>query len=220
MPDIIKGQQIQRTSLHYEERLWKAGIVHVCGLDEVGRGSLAGPVMACAVIFERNFYHSDVTDSKLITAKKREVLEHLLIREAIDWQVGYATPEEIDYLNIRQATFLAMRRAMGALKVKPDYALVDGESLPRGICPSSGIFKGDRKSFTIAAASIIAKQYRDALMIEKSSRYPEYRFDKNKGYGTEEHIEAIVLNGESAFHRKTFLKKLIRKNFDILEPNT
>ena len=113
-----------------------------------------------------------------------------------------------------------MRRATGALKINPDYALVDGENLPRGICPSSGIIKGDQKSFTIAAASIIAKQYRDALMIEKSRIYPEYRFDRNKGYGTKEHIEAIVLNGESTFHRKTFLKKLIRKNFDVLEPNT
>jgi ribonuclease HII len=164
--------------------------------------------MACAVIFEKDYFRSDVVDSKLISSKRRRILEMILVSEAIDWKIGIATANEIDYLNIRQATFLAMRRAINSLKISPDFALVDGERLPNGICPSTGIIKGDRVSFTIAAASIIAKEQRDALMIEKSRTYPEYRFEKNKGYGTKEHIEAILSNGDSSFHRETFLKKL------------
>ena len=219
MSDIIRKEYNQKTNLIFEERLWQSGIIHICGVDEVGRGSLAGPVMACAVIFEKSFYNSEVVDSKLISAKKRQILENILVHEALDWKIGLATAREIDYLNIRQATFLAMRRAINALKIKPDYVLVDGENLPKCFCSSSGIIKGDQKSFTIAAASIIAKHRRDTLMIEKSQMYPAYRFDKNKGYGTKEHIEAIVANGESSYHRETFLKKFIRKNCDTLEPD-
>jgi ribonuclease HII len=180
-------------------------------VDEVGRGSLAGPVMACAILFEQGYFNADVVDSKLISSKKRNILQQILVSEAIAWQIGLATPKEIDYLNIRQATFLAMRRAINALKIRPDFILVDGEKLTNSICPSSGIVKGDRKSFTIASASIIAKERRDALMIEKSEEYPAYRFERNKGYGTKEHIEAIVSEGETSFHRATFLKKLIGK---------
>jgi ribonuclease HII len=212
MSDGIKKELYQGTNLIIEKRLWQAGLHHVCGVDEVGRGSLAGPVMACAVIFEKGYFKSDVVDSKMISSKKRNILEKVLVSEAMEWKVGLATEKEIDYLNIRQATFLAMRRAINALKIIPDYALVDGERLPNGICPSSGIIKGDQKSFTIAAASIIAKERRDALMIEKSQIYPAYRFEKNKGYGTKEHIEAILSEGDSSFHRETFLKKLSVKN--------
>jgi ribonuclease HII len=212
MSDSIKKELYQGTNLIIEERLWQAGFHHVCGVDEVGRGSLAGPVMACAVIFEKGYYKSDVVDSKMISSKKRNILEQVLVSEAVEWKVGLATEKEIDYLNIRQATFLAMRRAINALKIIPDYALVDGERLPNGICSSLGIIKGDQKSFTIAAASIIAKERRDALMIEKSQIYPAYRFEKNKGYGTKEHIEAILREGDSSFHRETFLKKLSVKN--------
>jgi ribonuclease HII len=213
MSEIVRKRNDKGTSLLFEERLWQSGIVHVCGVDEVGRGSLAGP---CAVIFERGCFNPDVVDSKLMSAKKRQSLEQILNGEALDWKIGVATAKEIDFLNIRQATFLAMRRAMNALKIKPDYALIDGENLKNGICPSSGIIKGDQKSFTIAAASIIAKQRRDNLMIEKGQTYPVYRFDKNKGYGTREHIEAIVANGQSSYHRETFLKKLLGKNCDTI----
>ena len=216
MSDIIKKLNDQRTNLLFEERLWKAGIVNICGVDEVGRGSLAGPVMACAVIFEQGFFHSDVVDSKLVSAKKRQELEKILINGVLEWKIGLATPGEIDLLNIRQATFLAMRRAINALRVMPDYALIDGESLPNSICPSSGIVKGDQKSFTIAAASIIAKETRDRLMIETGQTHQAYKFEKNKGYGTKEHIEAILTQGVSPYHRTTFLKKLFEKNSNIV----
>jgi ribonuclease HII len=212
MSESILKQLHKKTNLIFEKRLWHAGLDHVCGVDEVGRGSLAGPVLACAVIFKRGFIHPDVIDSKLLSAKKRNILEQILVNEAIEWKIGLATAREIDYLNIRQATFLAMRRAINALNISPDYLLVDGEKIPNGICPSSGIIKGDQKSFTIASASIIAKQRRDTLMIEKSLVYPVYHFEKNKGYGTKEHIEAIVSEGETSFHRESFLKKLIGKN--------
>ena len=174
MLDIIRKQNDHTTNLLFEERLWKAGIVNICGVDEVGRGPLAGPVMACAVIFEKGYFHPEVTDSKQISAKKRQNLEKILINNALEWKIGLATPHEIDLLNIRQATFLAMRRAISALRVIPDYALIDGESLPDCICPSLGIIKGDQKSFTIAAASIIAKETRDRLMIEIGRAHPAY----------------------------------------------
>jgi len=211
MSDFIRKENYRGTNLLFEERLWQAGIVHICGIDEVGRGPLAGPVLACAVIFKRDYFNSQVTDSKLVSAKKRQMLEKILISEALDWKVGLATTQEIDFLNIRQATFLAMRRAINALKIKPDYALIDGENFHVGICPSSGIKKGDQKSFTIAAASIIAKQTRDRLMIELSQSYPVYKFEKNKGYGTQEHIDAIKTQGVSPYHRDTFLKKVTWK---------
>jgi ribonuclease HII len=198
------------TNLRFEERLWQTGINSVCGVDEVGRGSLAGPVMACAVIFRKGYFNTEVQDSKKISAEKRTDLEIILTSSAVEWKIGLASAQEIDYLNIREATFLAMRRAINALKVQPDFALVDGEKLPNSICPSLGIIKGDQISFTIASASIIAKQRRDALMIKNNEVYPNYRFDKNKGYGTQEHIEAILKNGDSQFHRKTFIKKLAR----------
>jgi len=214
--DIIRKLNDKRTNLLFEERLWKAGIVNICGVDEVGRGSLAGPVMACAVVFEKGFFHSEVVDSKLVSAKKRQVLEKILTSGALEWKIGIATPDEIDLLNIRQATFLAMRRAINSLRVIPDYALIDGECLPNSICPSSGIVKGDQKSFTIASASIIAKETRDRLMKEKGRTYPAYKFEKNKGYGTKQHVDAILTHGLSPYHRITFLKKLSEKNSKVI----
>jgi ribonuclease HII len=211
MSDNIRKVNDQRTNLHFEERLWQAGVVHICGVDEVGRGSLAGPVMACAVIFEQGFYHSEVVDSKLLSAKKRQLLEKILINAALDWKIGLSTAKEIDFLNIRQATFLAMRRAINALRVRPDYALIDGENLQNGTCPSLGIIKGDQKSFTIAAASIIAKETRDRLMKKSALSHTAYKFEKNKGYGTKEHIEAILSQGVSPYHRESFLTKLLGK---------
>jgi len=211
MSDIIRKLNNQGTNLLFENRLWQAGVVHVCGVDEVGRGPLAGPVMACAVIFEREFFHSDVTDSKLLSVKKRQILEKILTGEALEWKIGLATAAEIDYLNIRQATFLAMRRAINALSIQPDYALIDGENLPNGKCLSSGIIKGDQRSFSIASASIIAKETRDRLMARIGEDYPVYGFQKNKGYGTQEHIKAILNHGPSPYHRKTFLTKLSGK---------
>ncbi len=198
----------QQTSLSLENKLWNAGIVHICGIDEVGRGSIAGPVMACAVIFNQGFFHPEVTDSKLITSNKRRELKEILCKEAIDWRVGLATVEEIDFFNIRQATFLAMRRAIGTLTIKPDYALIDGEGIDNGVCISEGIIKGDRRSFTMAAASIIAKVIRDDYMKKINESYPVYQLGKNKGYGTKEHIQALISEGVCEHHRRTFLRKI------------
>lgn len=208
MSDIIKKVNHQGPNQFFEKRLWRAGVVHICGVDEVGRGPLAGPVMACAAIFDRTFFHPEIQDSKLLSVRKREVLGKILTAEALEWNIGLATAQEIDLLNIRQATFLAMRRAINSLSIRPDYALIDGENLPDGICLSSGIIKGDQKSFTIAAASIIAKVSRDRLMVRIGKEFPAYRFHKNKGYGTREHIEAIINHGPCPYHRKTFLTKL------------
>ena len=196
-------------NLVYEQRLWHAGINKVCGVDEVGRGALAGPVVACAVIFQRNYYHPEVLDSKLLTWQKRRYLREILCEEALDWSIGSATPKEIDCFNIRQATFMAMRRAINALNIKPDYALIDGESIRTGICESQGIIKGDNKSFTIAAASIIAKDIRDDYMAKISKSYKRFKFEKNKGYGTKEHIQVIKNTGICEYHRRTFLRKIL-----------
>ncbi len=191
-----------------ERELWEQGYVHIAGIDEVGRGPLAGPVYACAVIFRSDFYHHEVRDSKRLTSGKREELAQILIKEAISYGVGTASPAEIDKIDIRQATFLAMHRALGELKVKPDYLLVDGEKLPDTKYPVQGIIGGDDKSFTIGAASIIAKVTRDAFMIDLDKKYPYYKFAKNKGYGTKEHIQAIKEYGVTPIHRKSFLSKI------------
>lgn len=200
---------LTKTNLDYEEILWRAGIVHICGIDEVGRGPVAGPVTACAVIFKKGYYHPEVIDSKLLNKEKRLKLSSILCQQAVEWQVGAASVEEIDRINIRQATFLAMRRAINRLRNRPDYALIDGEGIEMAACASQGIIKGDNKSFTIAAASIIAKEIRDKYMVKLGSIYPVYKFEKNMGYGTEEHIRAIKKYGICQYHRRTFLKRII-----------
>jgi ribonuclease HII len=198
----------QRTSLNLENKLWNAGIIHICGIDEVGRGSIAGPVTACAAIFNQGFFHPEVTDSKLLSSNKRRELKKILCKEAVDWRIGFASVEEIDFFNIRQATFLAMRRAIGTLTIRPDYALIDGEGIDNGACISEGIIKGDKISFTMAAASIIAKVIRDDYMKKIGETYPAYKFERNKGYGTKEHIKAIITEGICEHHRRTFLSKI------------
>lgn len=191
-----------------EKKIWRSGIKTIAGIDEVGRGPIAGPVMACAVICRADFYHPEVNDSKLLSRQKRQELKDILCREALSWSVGVATVWEIDHYNIRMATFMAMRRALNGLQIRPDYILVDGEAL-RGIpCPSLGVVKGDSKSFTIAAASIIAKETRDRYMEELCAKYPPYLWDKNKGYGTREHMQAVREWGISICHRRSFLKNI------------
>jgi ribonuclease HII len=206
---LLNKKTDKTTRLTYEEKLWRAGMLHICGVDEVGRGPLAGPVMACAVIFPQDYFLPEVTDSKLLSAKKRKYLCQILRQEALDWHTAIATVTEIDTLNIRIATHLAMRRAIEGLRIRPDYALIDGEDIDCGSCSSSGIIKGDRKSFTIAAASIIAKEIRDQLMRDLDAEYPVYKFEKNKGYGTMEHIRIIQEKGICRHHRISFLKKII-----------
>jgi len=195
--------------LFYEKQIWQLGFNRIAGIDEVGRGPLAGPVFACAVIFSTTYFNHEVRDSKKIAAKKRVILAKLLCTNAAAWAIGQASVHEIDALNIRQATFLAMRRALVGLDMHADYLLVDGENIPDVDLPMTALIKGDNKSFTIAAASIIAKVNRDAFMVRLNDVYPQYGFDRNKGYGTAEHIRALRVHGTSPHHRKSFLGKII-----------
>ncbi len=170
---------------------------------------MAGPVMACAAIFRSDFFHAGVKDSKQLSRKKKKELKELLCKEALSWNIGSASEQEIDFFNIRIATFMAMRRALNGLSFKPDFVLVDGESVRHLSIPVRGIIKGDNRSFTIAAASIIAKEFRDVYMESLSETYPQYHLEKNKGYGSRNHLEAIRKTGLSACHRKSFLTKYI-----------
>lgn len=197
--------------LIYEKKLWKQGYHFIAGIDEAGRGPLAGSVYACAIIFKKDFIINEVRDSKKLSEKKRDLLFGLIKKNALAFAIGIASEKEIDKINIRQASFLAMNRAVANLQLKPDYLLIDGFGLPDSDVPSQGIIKGDDMSFTIAAASIIAKVSRDVYMKDLDKKYPQYKFAKNKGYGTKEHIEAIKKYGITPVHRKSFLTKIIDK---------
>ncbi len=194
--------------LKFESDLWKAGYQFIAGVDEVGRGPLAGPVTACAVIFHKDYYLEEVKDSKKLSPAKREYLANILKEHALCWELGSASVAEIEKFNIRQATFIAMRRAIDSLKTKPEFILIDGEDLPQSACSSKVIIKGDILSFTISAASIIAKVNRDAYMQSIDREFPVYKFAKNKGYGTAEHIEALKKYGPSLYHRQSFLGRI------------
>jgi len=177
----------------------------VCGIDEAGRGPWAGPVTAGAVILGQDHGIDGLTDSKKLSEKKREALEPIIKEAAIAWGLGWASPEEIDRLNIRQATHLAMRRAVKALSVVPSFALVDGNDMPSGLgCKGETIIKGDLKEPAISAASILAKTARDRLMLELCNEFPGYGFSAHKGYGTAAHSEALKRLGPCAAHRSSF----------------
>lgn len=197
--------------LEYENKALENGYEIICGVDEAGRGPLAGPVYAAAVILPKGHVVEGVNDSKKISEKKRDMLFDKIIDECICYSVGIATENEIDEINILQATFLAMRRAVEGLSVKPDMALIDGNKRPGLNIAEQEIIKGDAKSANIAAASIIAKVSRDRYMLEMAEKYPEYQFEKHKGYGTKLHYEMIEKHGISPIHRKTFLKKFFQK---------
>lgn len=185
-----------------------AGYRHVCGIDEAGRGPLSGPVVAAACVLEPGTEIPGLNDSKKLTPKKRDLLYDLVIERATDFAVGFATPEEVDSINILNATMLAMRRAIAALKESADYALVDGNCIRDYPIPARAIIKGDSLSMSVAAASILAKVTRDRLCLEDDRQYPMYGFAKHKGYGTAEHIAALRTYGPCPIHRKTFLKFL------------
>lgn len=175
------------------------------GCDEAGRGCLAGAVFAAAVILPPDFHHEELTDSKKLTEKKRYELRPVIEQEAIAWAVGIVTPEEIDRINILHASFLAMHRAIGQLKVCPEYLLIDGNRFtPYPGIRHTTVVKGDSKYLSIAAASILAKTYRDDYMDELALQHPSYAWEKNKGYPTKAHREAIRCNGITPYHRKTF----------------
>ncbi len=177
----------------------------VCGIDEAGRGPWAGPVTAGAVILGRDHRIVGLTDSKKLSEKKREALEPIIKSKALAWGLGWASPAEIDALNIRQATHLAMRRAVAALTIQPSYVLVDGNDMPSGLgCKGETIVKGDQKEPAISAASILAKTARDRLLIEYDAEFPGYGFAKHKGYGTAMHSEALAKLGPCLHHRMSF----------------
>ena len=191
----------------FEDALYEQGILTVCGVDEAGRGPLAGPVCAAAVILPPHLELPGLDDSKKLTDKRRRELFPLIKEQAIAYGIGLASHEEIDEINILQATFLAMERALAALNVKPVHVLIDGNRAKDFGLPVTTVVKGDSLSANIAAASILAKVTRDMIMEEEAARYPQYGFEIHKGYGTKAHYEALGTYGPSLIHRMTFLKK-------------
>ncbi|MBR1731862.1 MAG: ribonuclease HII [Ruminococcus sp.] len=195
--------------LLYENEAKNKGFNYICGVDEAGRGPLAGPVCAAAVILKDNQIIEGVNDSKKLSEKKREALFDVIKNEVSAYSIAFASVEEIEEMNILNATMLAMKRAVDGLKVKADYALIDGNRFPPLDIQGEYVIKGDAKSMSIAAASILAKVSRDRLCYEYAQKYPEYGFDKHKGYGTKAHTEAILKYGPCKIHRLSFLKKLL-----------
>ena len=193
----------------YEHNAYLRGFTAVCGIDEAGRGPLAGPVCAAAVLLPEGLVIDGLNDSKKLSGKKRELLFPVIQENALAFGIGFADEKEIDEINILQATFLAMRRAFDAMQRRCDYVLVDGNRMPPMPVPGETVVKGDAKSPSIAAASILAKVSRDRVMLEYAKQYPEYQFEKHKGYGTKAHVEALRAFGPSPIHRRTFLKKIL-----------
>ena len=190
-----------------EDDFYADGIKVICGVDEAGRGPLAGPVCAAAVILPPHLEIPGLTDSKKLTDKKRRELFPIIKEQAIAYGIGMASEKEIDEINILQATFLAMQRALDQLNIKPDLALIDGNRQKDFGVSVKTVVKGDSLSMNIAAASILAKVTRDDLMVEMAQTYPGYDFEIHKGYGTKAHYAALTANGPSPIHRMTFLKK-------------
>ena len=194
-----------------EHTMWEIedslGLRLICGVDEAGRGPLAGPVCAAAVILPEHLQIPGLNDSKKLTDKKRRELFPVIQEQAIAYGIGLASEQEIDEINILQATFLAMRRALDQLTVSPEIALIDGNRETDFGLPVKTVVKGDSLSANIAAASVLAKVTRDNIMVELAQQYPEYGFEIHKGYGTKAHYEALRTYGPCPIHRKTFLKK-------------
>ena len=190
-----------------EDSLFSQGIQLICGVDEAGRGPLAGPVCAAAVILPPHLEIPGLDDSKKLTDKRRRELFPVIKEQAIAYGIGLASHEEIDEINILQATYLAMERALNQLQIRPDHALIDGNRAKDFGLPVTTVVKGDSLSANIAAASVLAKVTRDELMEQYALEYPEYQFEVHKGYGTKAHYAALTEHGASSIHRMTFLKK-------------
>ena len=190
-----------------ENACFEEGFRVVCGVDEAGRGPLAGPVCAAAVILPPHLEIPGLNDSKKLTDKRRRELYPIIKEQAIAYGIGFASHEEIDEINILQATYLAMERAIAQLEGKADFAIIDGHRAKDFGLPVRTVVKGDSLSASIAAASVLAKVSRDDLMLEMAEKYPEYGFDVHKGYGTKAHYDALRAHGHSPIHRVTFLKK-------------
>ena len=195
------------TMWEIEDGFYAEGIKTICGVDEAGRGPLAGPVCAAAVILPEHLQIPGLTDSKKLTDKKRRELYPVIMEQAIAYGIGFATEQEIDEINILQATFLAMQRALDQLSVNPELALIDGNREKDFGLPVKTVVKGDSLSANIAAASVLAKVTRDDLMVKLAQDYPQYGFDIHKGYGTKAHYAALTEHGASPVHRMSFLKK-------------
>lgn len=188
----------------YEDNLLKKGIKYIAGVDEVGRGPLVGPVVTACVILPVGYTLDGLTDSKKLTPKKREMYFDIIMKDALSVSIGIKDEKVIDDINIYEATKLAMYDAINGSKIKPEHVLIDAMKLENLDIPSTSIIKGDLKSITIAAASVIAKVTRDRMLVELDKKYPEYGFKKNMGYGTKQHTEAIEKYGIIPEHRKTF----------------
>ena len=195
----------------YENEAKAEGFQIVCGIDEAGRGPLAGPVCAAAVILPEGCVIEGVNDSKKLTEKKREALFDVIKEKALAYSIAVADEKEIDEINILQATYLAMKTAVEGLDVPADYALIDGNRMPPISIDGETVVKGDAKSMSIAAASILAKVSRDRFMLEIDKKYPQYQFSKHKGYGTTLHYEMLSEHGVSDCHRLSFLKSFFNK---------
>ena len=193
----------------YEKQAIAEGYTTVCGIDEAGRGPLCGPVCAAAVILPVDCEIEGINDSKKLSEKRREKLYDEIISKAVCYAVSMVPADVIDEINILQATFLAMRNAVSGLSVQPDIALIDGNQKPGLTIEERTIVKGDAKSISIAAASILAKVTRDRYMLEADTKYPEYKFAQHKGYGTKLHYEMLAEYGLCPEHRRTFLKKIL-----------
>lgn len=197
MKDLINNRE-------YENNLEQKGIKYIAGVDEVGRGPLVGPVVTACVILPPGYELEGLTDSKKLSLKKREMYYDIIMKDALSVSIGIKDEKVIDEVNIYEATKLAMYEAINNSKIKPEHVLIDAMKLEKLDIPSTSIIKGDIKSITISAASIIAKVTRDRMLVELDKKYPEYGFAKNAGYGTKQHIEAIEKYGIIKEHRKTF----------------
>lgn len=205
--------------LEYENNLYNEGVILIAGVDEVGRGPLIGPVVACACILPVNFYHKDIKDSKKLSEKKREEMYKIIKENAISIGLGIVSEKVIDEVNIYEATKIAMKEAIKNLNITPEHVLIDAMKLELNI-PSTSIIKGDAKSESIAAASIIAKVTRDHMLDEMDKEYPMYDLKNNKGYGTKKHLEALQTYGPCKYHRVSYSpvrNALNEKNIKTIE---
>ena len=203
----------QEKKLFYENKCYNKGCKYICGIDEVGRGPLAGPVVAAAVILKQGSYFEGLNDSKKLSEKKREKLFEKIKEEALDYAICEVSNKEIEKYNIYNAARIAMQRAVEQLNVKPDFLLIDAMPFENYPIPNFSMVKGDEKSVSIAAASVIAKVYRDRLMKEYAKQYPYYDFENNAGYGTKKHLEGLKAYGITPIHRRDFepIKSMIKQ---------
>ena len=207
----LKSRKVDDMTLKEFDDSYREKYEVVCGCDEAGRGPLAGYVFAAAVVFDKDTVIEGINDSKKLTAKKREKLFDEIIEKALDFSIQCATVAEIEDINILNCAMLAMKRSVEAMKIKPNVCLIDGNKTPDLECDAIAVIKGDAQSQAIAAASILAKVARDRYMLQMAEKYPEWQFEKHKGYGTKLHYQMIDKYGESPIHRPSFLKKYYAK---------